>query len=334
MYSIFEAYYLLLTDYMEAGPFLFSKKKTNQMRKGRINWKRTINKSKLIISGDSLIYSSPYYMNNNILYNHPLTILYGYHLLEIEEHAGIKINLNNQYRKIIEDNKRTINVKAILDNFKSSIFSDRERRVFKILEAINKNNRKLSKTEGKRNLYYLENINNLWEHMLKSVLEDQYDSFKKYFPEGIYKLDIRGEEYTKPGLRMIPDLIKEYKGKLYIIDAKNYLPHINNNIPRTADINKQLLYRYFLSREFNEDNKYKLAGIKNIFLLPNDLQGKVIEKIGIHKFSNIENEMGDIYLYQVDFESLVDAYLKRDKEVGKVILEGIEKEIYKTYLEP
>lgn len=324
MYSIFEAYYLLLTDYIESGVFLFSKKKTNKMQKGRINWNKTISKSNLIISGDSLIYSSPYYMNNNILYNHPLTILYGLHLLEIEKHVGIKMNLNNQYRKTIEDNKRTINIKSILDNFKSSMFSDRERKVFKILETINKNSRNLNKTASNRNLYYLENINSLWEHMLKNILEDQYNSFKEYFPKGIYKLNVEGNEDVKTGLRIIPDIIKEFKGKLYIIDAKNYLPHINNNIPGTSDINKQLLYRYFLSKEFNEDNKYKLKNIKNVFLLPSDLQGKTIEKIGIHKFSNVENSMGNIDLYQVDYNSVVNAYIGNKKEIGEVILEGIE----------
>lgn len=100
MYSIFEAYYMLLIDYMESGVFIFSKKQTNQARKDRINWKRTINKSNLIISGDSLIYDKPYYMNSNIPYTHPLTILYGMHLLEIERSTGIKMNLSNHYKKL------------------------------------------------------------------------------------------------------------------------------------------------------------------------------------------------------------------------------------------
>ena len=324
MYSIFEAYYLLLTDYMESGVFLFSKKKTNQMEKGRINWNKTISKSNLIISGDSLIYSSPYYMNNNILYNHPLTILYGLHLLEIEKYAGIKMNLDNQYKKIIEDNKNTINIKFILDNFKSSMFSDRDRKVFNILETIHKSNRNLSKTDSSRSLYYLENINGLWEHMLKNILEDQYDSFKKCFPEGIYKLNIEGDNYTKAGLRIIPDIIKEFKGKLYIIDAKNYLPHINNNVPRTADINKQILYRYFLSKEFNENNKYNLKDIKNIFLLPSDLQEDLIKKIGVHRFSNVDSTIGNIDLYQVDFDSVVNSYINNEDDIKEVIF----KELY------
>ena len=85
-----------------------------------------------------------------------------------------------------------------------------------------------------------------------------------------------------------------------------------------------MLYRYFLSKEFNEDNKYKLKNIKNVFLLPSDLQGKTIEKIGIHKFSNVENSMGNIDLYQVDYNSVVNAYIGNKKEIGEVILEGIE----------
>ena len=122
---------------------------------------------------------------------------------------------------------------------------------------------------------------------------------------------------------MIPDIIKEYKGKLYIIDAKNYLPHINNNTPATADINKQILYRYFLSKEFNEANKYYLKDIKNIFLLPNDLQGGIIKSIGQHRFTNVDSQMGRIVLYQVDFDGLVNAYLNNDKKIKAIILKAL-----------
>lgn len=293
IYSAFEAYYLLLEDYMKYGVFIFSEKSTNQKQKGRINWNKTINRSNLIISDDSLIYSSPYHMNNNIIYNHPLTILYGIHLLEIEKHTELKINLNHQYEKIIEDKRRTISPKEIFDNYKSSMFSDRHRKVFKILEIINRKSRALSKTKSNKELYYL---------------------------------NIEENAEVKTGSRMIPDIIKEYKDRLYIIDAKNYLPHIKNNLPASSDINKQVLYRYFLSKEFSKTNKYDLKNIKNIFLLPSDLQGATIKKIGIHKFSNIENEMGDIHLYQIDFNSVVNSYINKKREIKEIILEILSLE--------
>lgn len=324
MYSIFEAYYLLLIDFMESGVFIFSKRKTNQIRKGRINWQRTINKSNLIISGESLIYESPYYMNNSILYNHPLTILYGIHLLEIEKATGIKMNLNSQYKKAIEDNKRAVYTREILDEYRSSMYSDRQRKVFKILESINDNSRKLNKTPSNRNLYYLENINDLWEHMLKQILEDQYHDFNRCFPEGSYNLNIKNYNSIRSGLRMIPDIVKEYNDKLYIIDAKNYQPLINNTVPGTADINKQILYRYFLSKEFNKNNKYVLKDIKNIFLLPNELEGEIIRKIGTHKLSNVDSTIADIYLYQVDYDSIVEAYISNENKINILILDKLE----------
>lgn len=320
MYSIFEAYYLLLMDYMESGPFVFIKRKTNHNKKGRLNWNRTINKSNLIISGDNLIYDNPYYKNNNILYTHPLTILYGIYLIDIEKFTGIKMNLNNQYKNIIKDSKRSINIKEVLNNYRFSMYTDRQRKVFEILGAINNNNRKLNKTSTNNNLYYLEHLNNLWEYMLKIVLEDEYYSFNNNFPKGMYDLNIEGYIYSKSGFAMIPDIIKEYNNKLYIIDAKNYLPHINKNIPGTSDINKQILYRVFLSKEFNSNNKYNIKDIKNVFLLPNDLQGDIIKKIGMHEFKNTESIIGNIYLYQVDFDCVVNSYLNKDKQTKEIIL--------------
>lgn len=325
IYSIFEAYYLLFIDYMEMGLFLFTERKTNRKQRGRLNWNRTINKSNLIVAGDNLIYDNPYYKNRNILYNHPLTVLYGIHLLEIEAATEIKININSHYKNIIKNNKRNININEVLKKYKYSMYSDRERKVFNILESINRNTRKLDKKETDLNLHYLENLNNLWEHMLKNILDDQYHEFNNCFPKGRYNLEIEDESYNPSGISIIPDLIREYKGKLYIIDAKNYLPHINKNMPTSADINKQIIYRLFLSKEFNDKNKYKLEDIKNIFLLPNDLEGKIIRKIGIHEFENVENEIGDIFIYQVDFDSVLEAYLDKKKGVSDEILKRFHK---------
>ncbi len=328
MYSLFEAYYLLLMDYIKMGPFLFTEIKTNQNIKGRLNWNKTINKSKLLISENNFLYSNPLFTNKNIQYNHPLTIIYGIHLLEIEKATGLNINIHGQYRNIIEKNRKTINIGRILTSFRANMYSDRERKVIKLLYIINDNNKKLDRISTNASLYYLENLNNIWEFMLKSILDDQYYEFNKYFPNGHYNLNIEGKSYKKIGLRIIPDIIKEYNNKLYIIDAKNYLPHINGNTPGSVDINKQILYRYFLSREFNNKNKYELQDIKNIFLLPNDLQGEIIKKIGTHKITNMKGAIGDIFLYQIDFNHTVDAYIKNDKKIKEKILNTIENDQY------
>lgn len=322
-YSIFEAYYLLFMDYMELGPFLFTERKTNTNIRGRINWQVTINKSSLLISNENIIYENLYYKNKNIQFNHPLTILYGLHLLEIEKATGLRLNIHGQYRSIIENNRKNINVNRILNDFRTNVYGDRERKVLKLLTLINDKKGQLDKLSSNANLYYLENLNNIWEVMLKEILDDEYSYFKAFFPTGEYSLEIEGKGYTRAGLRIIPDTIKEYNNKLYIIDAKNYLPHINKTLPGSGDINKQILYRYFLSKEFNSENHFELKKIENIFLLPNDLGGEVIKKIGNHKISNINNSLGDITLYQVDFNQVVDGYLDKDPRLGKEILEAI-----------
>ena len=69
MYSIFEAYYLLLIDYIELGPFLFTERNTGQKNKGRLNWTRTINRSRLLISDDNFLYVDPFYTYKKIDYS-------------------------------------------------------------------------------------------------------------------------------------------------------------------------------------------------------------------------------------------------------------------------
>ena len=113
---------------------------------------------------------------------------------------------------------------------------------------------------------------------------------------------------------------------MYIIDAKNYLPHITSNLPRTSDINKQILYRYFLSKEFNESNKYALRDIKNVFLLPNDIGETTIRKVGFHKLSNVDSTMGNIAIYQVDYDSVINSYIASGNKIKTKILIEIDKD--------
>lgn len=335
MYSIFEAYYLLLIDYIELGPFLFTERNTGQKNKGRLNWTRTINRSRLLISDDNFLYVDPFYTYRKIDYNHPLTIIYGFHLLEIEKVIGINLSIHGEYRNLIEKNIKNINIKTSLNNFRTKMYSDRERKIIKLLYIINDNKRKLDRSSTRSNLYYLENLNDLWEFILKNILKDQYYDFNEDLPKGRYNLLIEDKTsnkeektpYNRSGLSMIPDIIKEYRDKLYIIDAKNYLPHINGTMPGSSDINKQILYRYFLSKDFDRNNKYSLDNIENVFLLPNDLDGRLIEKIGKHAIENRESNVADIFIFQVDFNRLVDAYMEKDDLIEKEILNYIEESI-------
>src|SRR5699024_7982857 len=109
IYSIFESYYLLLIDYLESVQFIFNKKEDNHVNKGRVNWNKTINKSKLVVSNGNYIYDNLYYSNYKIYYTHPLTILYGIHLLEVEKYTGIKLNISSYYRNIIRKNEIILN---------------------------------------------------------------------------------------------------------------------------------------------------------------------------------------------------------------------------------
>ena len=96
-YSVIEGYLLLYEDFIEFGPFIFKKFEDNQNRQGRLNWNKTINKENILISNDNLIYQNPFYTNNRIYFNHPMTILYGKYLFDIEEAIGTRFNINNLY---------------------------------------------------------------------------------------------------------------------------------------------------------------------------------------------------------------------------------------------
>lgn len=142
--------------------------------------------------------------------------------------------------------------------------------------------------------------------------------------------------YYFPGLSQIPDIIVTQDNYLLVLDAKNYVPKFDDDnklsrgLPGTESIIKQIFYKYFLSREFNEDEKdsskyHPLDHIINAFLIPSVDIENPIEYMGKHQFKDqfkdhLKNQLGHIYCFFVDFYELRKHYLKPNKAYQNKIL--------------
>ncbi len=117
----------------------------------------------------------------------------------------------------------------------------------------------------------------IWEDICGKILENQYDSLKKYIPHAVYTSNI-GVPTDKVNVKPpIPDILcqSEDGNKIYIFDAKYY-----KEAPPffCAPCMKQFMYAYLIEamlvRERTEpidgNEKIPTAVAANVFLLPKD----------------------------------------------------------------
>lgn len=335
-FSIIETYFSLIEDYKSNGLLLFSQIKNNYKPQGNINWQKTINKSQALQSNENIFYNDIYFKNLNFNYNHPVTLLYAYALLIVSKKLNFKINLNYDYKflKQLQNSKSLI--ENILKKYKKEMFSDRNKRIFIILENIFLNTKYKNNLSKKgESLYYVENFNMLWEKMIAKTLF--YEPFKNIMPQGKYFIQNNNDIKETSGINPLLDLVfrEKYNAVDYLIvlDAKNYISE--TNLPATKDITKQIMYKYFLSKEFDQHNEFELDKIINAFILPynDNISAEKIKYIGIHRFIDkfSSNKLGMVFCFHVNFSHLRDAYLNKNNtyEYKKEIVDFI----IKTYCE-
>lgn len=126
-------------------------------------------------------------------------------------------------------------------------------------------------------------------------------------PAGTYSL----EAGLQPGLRLIPDFIVDAEGKRFIVDAKHYAL---DDLPRTESIAKQLLYRWFASRESGH-GKVALCDIVSVFVLPAVGRGVVSDVLGSHGLEGEQGKgaFGEVWVVATDFESVAEGYLSEQR---------------------
>lgn len=331
-FSVIELFFTLWEDYDQNGLLLFSEKDINAKPKGNINWRKNQSPGNEIFQDNTPFYRQLYYNNLNFNYRHPVTMLHACCLFKVMGSLGIKINLPYDYDYLIAFENFNY-APMILKKYKREMFSDRSRKIFGILEKMYVEKSLISYTcTNGRKLQYAEKFDAIWEKMLQSVLGNN-PKLKESLPHGRYCLHGIGE---KQGLEHKPDILIESFWQderfLLVLDAKNYI--LENNVPQTDDITKQIFYKLFLSKEFNPSNSYHLKNIVNAFIFPKDLsqQNMKIMYLGKHSFDNElhkDKDIGVILCFYVDFYWLRNEYLKSVSSGGDKLRDYIIQEYIK-----
>lgn len=273
-----QSYQYIITQFLKYEYYVEKDVIYTSGKRGKINWKRTIQQKKPFINNNSVIYLD-FITKKNVSNEHTL-------LRYIHEHCVYIsfLKLGWLYTNYMPNKPQyPFNKKLFLSIIKQSLqhtFDDRNKQ---LLDAMY--NVILECEEGseipKEYEYGTNDFEYIWENMIDRVYGDVDKD--KYFPRTKWNIINYNVEKTNVPLRL--DTIINYDKKIYIIDAKYYKYGItkkNSDLPSTSSIQKQITYGEYLTSEAFKGfhgNSYSEDSIYNAFLMPSK-ETNIYEYVG------------------------------------------------------
>jgi hypothetical protein len=218
-----------------------------------------------------------------------LSILRGFQPLKIERHFW------------------ATKLKALLP----SLFSNRAIRLTKYLIKYIKRESHNSKSPV---LFGLDDFHNVWEKMLRDVLENTEDGWNIRLPNPYFYLDDSKPPESAGKKQMKMDIIVRQESNLVIVDAKYYNATSVENSPSWTDISKQLMYEIAMKDLQSNDNF--TGEIHSCFVFPDFLESSVENFTDIkmeYPKSKFLSKLPQIKCYYMPIIKVMHAYLNNEK---------------------
>lgn len=280
----FTSYHYVIIDYFQNGYYVENEVRYKEASRGKINWKRTIQKENPQIDNDNVIYLNFQVKTNQINENNLLTQIHRYCVYKSFFYFGwlfFSINCLPEKPEIPFNEKLFL---STLYDAMANTFDDKKRMLFQSMINI-------IKFEGQEN----DNINiscgvnrfdPVWEKLIDFVFgENDKD---KYFPHATWHI-IRNNKFEKSSA-LEPDTIMKYNNKIFVLDAKYYkfgITGYSSDLPATASIQKQITYGKHIAEKMLES---ATTDVYNAFIMP--FESTDIEKL---KFVSIATADWEIY---------------------------------------
>lgn len=257
------SYQYIIYDYLSRGYYTENEVRYLESTRGKINWKRTIQKEQAQLNNGNVVYLKYIVKTNRIQNDNLITRIHEYCVYESFQKLGwLYLDRDLLPRKpSIRLNKKLFI--AALRQEMSSTFNEQKRRLFQSMINI------LSWTpEGvatESNIAFgVYRFDHVWEGMIDYVFGD--DNREMYYPRARWSI-VRGHRYGAESSELKPDTVVKVGEKIFILDAKYYKYGVTFNpmhLPATDSIQKQITYGEYVNRMgFASEND-----IFNAFLMP------------------------------------------------------------------
>lgn len=255
----------ILDDYLQNGLATTNAVRTAK-NSGKINWKKTLNNSLVLIDAVGRpIYLDLYGLENRVL-NYEITKIHVGVLIQVfEEYAPLISNFKNIPFDInqVASSRLPINTQLkLLKNELKNQYSDRYIQLFKrlIIYLENSNNNQLSSF-----IIGVTKFHFAWEYMLSKCFRN-IANMNKLLPKPTYISNSTKLPVTKSSMRMDMVIHDKLEKHIKILDAKYYQATSIGSLPGCTDLVKQFFYELALK------TVPSLSGhsFENILIFPGD----------------------------------------------------------------
>ncbi|MBR2320429.1 MAG: LlaJI family restriction endonuclease [Clostridia bacterium] len=262
------SYQYIIHDFLCNGYYVEREVQYTDGLRGKINWKRTIQKKKPVVSGGNVVYLDFIVKSNQIKENNLITLIHQYCVKESFDNLGwLYVSGDFSLPTPAIQFCKPLFVSTLREALNNT-FNENKRRLFTCMLNIVEGKEKDGTSS--QTAFGLKKFEVVWEGMIQAVFGKENTS--DYFPHANWYIVKDSQSYRNTSLR--PDTIMEHDDKLYILDAKYYRYGIDENnpdlLPHTADIAKQIVYGKYIQDKKRHKNgtEYENDQIYNAFIMP------------------------------------------------------------------
>lgn len=288
--EVINSYLNLIDDYLSNGAFnLFERfyKKGDK----KINWNKTLKENNIIISREGeIIYNSFYSKNTQNNTYHQFYLLYTEALRRSHLYLlGINHTEEQYYPKNINEQKYHLN------KYSEEHFKDRELFIAENLKNIYLKEKWSNINEANFEFKYHLKFEYIWQDMISNITNNYNNHIN--ITKGTYL------KTNSVGIHLLQDHFIKIDKNYYLFDSKFYKTYDTKIYPDTAEISKQFMYKYLISKQ----KKIDIEDIANFFIFPKNNENKEPELFNIHY--NEEFPELTIFCIALDVQTVIDFYL-------------------------
>lgn len=287
------AYLKIITAFLNDGRYYIESEPEYKVgASGQISWARTIESQTGFIKNNGLIFTKTVARHFNPNSNKHITQIHKFCVHEAFDKLGwLYVASKPELPRYCPSVKESI---QILSEKLSSSHKDNEQELFRAMLNMLKY---IDAQDADKNYSFGTNyFERVWEGMTDKAFGTENKA--RYFPKTRWLLKYDSDRERNS---LFPDSIMIHNDKFYVLDAKYYRYGQTGKIddlPNSADINKQITYGEYIAKNFQIPNDR----LFNAFILPYNMSNNKFE---IHStFGNIGEAVGNWKLNRNNYERI------------------------------
>lgn len=262
--SKFQAAKQILDYYFEKGLIAPGRSVKTSSFDDMVNWHKTIEFTHPVFQDNTPVYTDPVSIRVRRQEDHIITEIQQWLTNKAFEQFGWLFRPNQslflESSCIESDWELYIH---LLELFRQSIYTDDE--IILINNLVYFLRGEMELTPSQLEVFGTKSFYQVWEKAVKVLWQDEYETYKKDIPYPVWEYD--SKKYESPHT-LIPDIIVVTAEKIFVVDAKYYLPKFHGSVvhgqPGVESISKQFVYVDVLKERFPTHT------FTNVFCFPDE----------------------------------------------------------------